>query len=354
MDTSNWKPYRYSELFDIKKGSRLTKADMLPGRIPYIGATDSNNGITALISNDSNIHPGNTISVTYNGSVAEAFYQEFEFWATDDVNVLYPKFNLNRNIAIFLCVLIHKEKFRYNYGRKWNKEVMEKSVIYLPSLPNGIPDWRSIDNYMQSLLLKAPINIAMAYEQRVCDRALSNNKIRLSPAEWKWFRFDDIFIIKKGFYNKKPDPVPNGRIPFIGATDSNNGITSMCDLDTIKTSTKTGNGSNSPLSEKIFKPNCITVSNNGSIGYAFYQDKPFTCSHDVNPLYLKDYPLNKYIALFLCTVIEVERYRWAYGRKWRPARMPGSKIKLPVTADGKPDWRMMENYIKSLSYSKLL
>ena len=104
----------------------------------------------------------------------------------------------------------------------------------------------------------------------------------------------------------------------------------------------------------MFKADCITVSNNGSIGFAFYQSREFTCSHDVNPLYLLDRPLNVYIGLFLCTVIEMERYRWAYGRKWRPARMPNSLIKLPVDKNNKPDWNWMESFIKSRACSKLL
>ena len=167
----------------------------------------------------------------------------------------------------------------------------------------------------------------------------------MDTSTWKWFRYDEIFDIKHGFYNKKPEDNPEGDIPFIGATDSNNGVTSHSDLETIAITTKTGDGSNSPMSEKIFE-NCIAVTNNGSVGYAYYQAKPFTCTHDVNPLYLKGHEINPYIALFLCTIIEKERFRWAYGRKWRPIRMPSSMIKLPVTPQGTPDWQYMENFIK--------
>lgn len=167
----------------------------------------------------------------------------------------------------------------------------------------------------------------------------------MDTSTWKWFRYDEIFDIKHGFYNKKPEDNPEGDIPFIGATDSNNGVTSHSDLETIANTTKTGDGSNSPMEEKIFE-NCIAVTNNGSVGYAYYQAKPFTCTHDVNPLYLKGHEINPYIALFLCTLIEKERFRWAYGRKWRPIRMPSSKIKLPVTQEGTPDWKYMEDFVK--------
>ena len=66
----------------------MTSDDQTEGNTPYIGAIDSNNGIANYIGQDA-IHAGNTISLSYNGSVGEAFYQPKPFWATDDVNVLY-------------------------------------------------------------------------------------------------------------------------------------------------------------------------------------------------------------------------------------------------------------------------
>jgi len=112
----SWKPFALGELFDIRKGQRLTKANMIPGNIPYIGASDTANGTTARIG-ETPIHEGGTISVSYNGSVAEAFYQPVDYWATDDVNVLYPKgFPLTPATALFICTIIRMEKYRFNYG----------------------------------------------------------------------------------------------------------------------------------------------------------------------------------------------------------------------------------------------
>jgi hypothetical protein len=145
-----WKQFRYEELFDIKKGERVTHLDMIPGNTPFISAIDKNNGIReycGLI----NLVPGNTISVSYNGSVGEAFYQEKGYWASDDINVLYPKFELNKYVAMFLITLIRREKYRFNYGRKWHKERMETSIIKLPVTKNGTPDWQFMENYIKSL-----------------------------------------------------------------------------------------------------------------------------------------------------------------------------------------------------------
>lgn len=163
---------------------------------------------------------------------------------------------------------------------------------------------------------------------------------------WKEFLFTEIFDIQKGFYNKKPPCFEEGNIPFIGASDSNNGITGFTDYGTIKANSKIGYGKNEPIDRKIFKGNAICVTNNGSVGYAYYQVADFTCTHDVNPLYLLDRELNRYIAMFLIACIEKQRVCFAYARKWRPKRMVNSRIMLPATAEGTPDWQFMEAYMK--------
>ena len=95
-----------------------------------------------------------------------------------------------------------------------------------------------------------------------------------------------------------------------------------------------------------------TLSYNGSVGKAFYQPKLFWATDDVNVLYFRKgngVSFNKYIALFFCTVLYKEKYRYSYGRKWVLESMRATKIKLPVK-EGKPDFIFMENYIKSLPY----
>jgi hypothetical protein len=150
LDVTEWKRFQLSELFDIKKGARVTKANMKPGTTPFISAIDSNNGVRQHISLPPS-HPGNLITVNYNGSVAEAFYQPEPFWASDDVNVLYPKFKLDSILAMFICTILRREKYRFNYGRKWTLERMNESEARLPATADGNPDWAWIRRYMLSL-----------------------------------------------------------------------------------------------------------------------------------------------------------------------------------------------------------
>lgn len=154
IDTNSWKHFRLGGkegLFLITKGSRLTKAEQRDGRINYVGASAFNNGITNHIGNDDQICQPGTISVCYNGSIGEAFYQDEPYWATDDVNVLTPKFHLTPYIAIFIATVIKNESVRFAFNNKWTKELMERSEIALPATVDGSPDFDFMERYIRSL-----------------------------------------------------------------------------------------------------------------------------------------------------------------------------------------------------------
>lgn len=158
IDTKDWSWFSLEQLFELKKGKRLTKENMRPGGTLFVGSSELDNGITAYVDEDP-IHKANTISVTYNGSVGEAFYQDTDYWASDDVNVLYPKFKLDPYIAMFLVSIIRMEKYRYNYGRKWHLERMRDSRIKLPVDSDGSPDWKFMKDYIKALPYASAIEI---------------------------------------------------------------------------------------------------------------------------------------------------------------------------------------------------
>lgn len=151
LHTEQWSIFCLNQLFDLRKGRRLTKANMMPGDVPFIGAVDGNNGLTAFVGQEA-LHEANTVTVNYNGNgVADAFYQPVPFRCSDDVNVLYPKFTMTAEIALFICTIIRMEKYRFSYGRKWHLERMEQSVIKLPTDQVGQPDWDFMEYYIKTL-----------------------------------------------------------------------------------------------------------------------------------------------------------------------------------------------------------
>ena len=140
--TATWKPFALGGpggLFDIVKGTRLTKSNMRDGAINFVGASAMNNGITAKIANDEHIHSAGTISVSYNGSIGEAFYQAAPFWASDDINVLYPRFTMSREIAMFFLPLIRRLGKTLHFPTsgpkiRWKRRWFH-FLLHLPALP---------------------------------------------------------------------------------------------------------------------------------------------------------------------------------------------------------------------------
>ena len=148
-----WREFLFSDLFYIEKGKRLTKANMRDGDIRFIGASAINNGVTAYIANSTHLHPANTITVNYNGSVGEAFYQDKPFWASDDVNVLHLKtHHLSKEIALFLIPLIRSVGKRFKFDEKWTKDLMNRTKLKLPVDTSGTPDWSYMEDYISTAL----------------------------------------------------------------------------------------------------------------------------------------------------------------------------------------------------------
>ena len=346
LDFSTWKKYRLGDLFEIKKGKRLTAEDQTEGFTPYIGAIDSNNGIANHIGQDA-IHLGNTISLSYNGSVGEAFYQPVPFWATDDVNVLYFRDEngalFNEKIALFICTVLRKEKYRYCYGRKWTLEQMNDTIIKLPSI-NGKPDWKWINDYVDGL-----------HSKPISTNKRKSDKISLDTASWKEFYLYRIFIAGMGngidaVMTTNDEPKYN----YVSRDSNGNGVVGFVDeID----------------GEIPFPAGAMSLALGGSyLGSCFIQKKPFYTAQNVAVLQEK-VPLSDHTKLFIAALIRNEckiKYQ-AFGRELNAHFRKDFTIKLPVlhnengividetkefSEDGYiPDWEWMDNYMKSLPYS---
>lgn len=326
LDTSNWKTFRFGDLISKIYKAKAYKEEELSfsskfssNSIPYVTRTDLNNGVKsfALKEELENIEEKNALVI--GDTTATVSYQKDDFIAGDHIVVVRADW-LNEYTGLFITTILKKEQYRYSYGRAFKLDIIRETKIKLPATSDGNPDWIFMENFIKSLNHK-PITTKM-----------TNKSTLLNVNQWKPFFLGNLFIFQKGKRLTKADMI-SGNVNFLGAISENNGIREKIDTD------------------KVWKPNCICVNYNGSVGEAFYQEEPFWASDDVNVLYPNGWEINKYIALFICTIIKQERYRFSYGRKWTLEKMQNSTIKLPVTSEGNPDYHFMENYIKSLPYS---
>jgi type I restriction enzyme M protein len=162
--------------------------------------------------------------------------------------------------------------------------------------------------------------------------AFKEEKITLEAYSWKIFNLITLFDMKAGKYYPRKS-YNEGYIPLISASENNNGVIKFTDLEPKYN-------------------NCLTI---GKIGIStFYQNIPFVATSDVTILIPRIENFNKYLGLFIATILNQEKYKWSYGRQIRLNDCQKLTIKLPVTTQGLPDWEFMENYIKSLPYSASL
>ena len=147
----SWKDFWIEDICEIKSGVRLTKANQEIGLRPFVGASDSDNGVTAFVSNKNKSLDSNVLGVNYNGSVVENFYHPYEAIFSDDVKRLKwkDKIHGNKYTYLFLKQMILSQKIKYAYGYKFNGERMKRQKIMLPVTEAGLPDYGYMKSYMQ-------------------------------------------------------------------------------------------------------------------------------------------------------------------------------------------------------------
>lgn len=323
IDTSKWEAFPISMLFSVVKGTRLTKANMRDGNINFIGASAVNNGITAHIANDEHIHPENTITITYNGSVGEAFYQDKIFWASDDVNVLYPKFALNKYIALFIIPVLKQAGEKYAFIDKWKKEDMEKDCILLPVDDNHQPDFSYMESYMKNQEIAVSASLTKLQSAK---RFLKSRNAEFES--WKTYRIKDIFpnIVKPVVYHTREVKENPAGIPYVVRSKFNNGV---------KYYVERPNSNVNPAKVISFGAENATF---------FYQQSEWISGRDM--YYIDTRGIDEYACLFITSCLQpiAEKYSYNYGMF--PDLLKEDRITLPANENGDPDYAFMKQYMK--------
>lgn len=167
FEVTHWKAYSLNEICDIKPGVRLVSRQMTEGKRPFIGAADSNNGVTNFVSNTNASLDNNVLGVNYNGNgVAIGFYHPYEAIFTDDVKrVKFKEHVGNKYVYLFLKAAIMKQKSKYQYGYKFSGERMNRQKIILPVTANEAPDFQYMERYMrhqETKLMQRYVNLRLA------------------------------------------------------------------------------------------------------------------------------------------------------------------------------------------------
>lgn len=221
------------------------------------------------------------------------------------------------------------------------KEISEKdewcAEAYMETAYEAISEndfIKSLRNYAAFLVQNSKPYEALSFSTvPYCEQAKT-----LDVSKWKWFDYfgtDGLFDIRGSKTTSKDEleEAGEGEYPYVTTQAVNNGVDGFYAIHTEV--------------KEVF-----TVDS-AVLGFCAYQEKEFSASDHVE-LLIPKFPCNKYIAQFITTLINKEQYRYNYGRKCSQTKLKASKIKLPVDSQGRPDWKWMEDYIKSLPYSQCL
>ena len=315
---------RLDSLFEVAYGTKLDLKQMRKTTvnddegISFVSRTRENLGVSAYVKCYKDIPPliEGLITVALGGSyLLSAFIQQRPFYTAQNVAVLTPKHEMTFTEKLFYCLCLQKNRPLYSaFGREANRTLGQIRV------PRVLPESFQAIQSQRSTPVSTPILESI---------------VELNAANWKYFRLCNLFDIS----GSKTTPLAElkaygiGYYPSVSTKATNNGVRGFFDFATEKGG--------------------VLAVDSAVLGYCSYQQVDFSASDHVEKL-IPRFDMNEYLGIFLATLINREQYRYSYGRKASQARLKNARIKLPSTADGEPDWDFMEDFIKSLPYSRSL
>jgi restriction enzyme bgcI subunit beta len=334
LDSVEWGEFRIKDLFELHLSKGDNQANLLDeGNIPLVSSGLNINGISKFIregDGKSELFDGNILTVDMFG---KAFYHEYNFFSVSHgrINILIPKFEITKFIAVFIVAEIDKNFSNvFSYNRMCSQKRLRSSKILLPIDYKGKPNWQFMEDYVKQEMKVQSSKVAAYYENKLMK--LSFELLDLE-VEWKEFKVKDIFEFKKKSskglnYLEKNDK----GISYLGATNRNNGV-----LEFVKDD------------EKLkYKGNCIAFIRNGegSMGYAVYKKEDFIATQDISVGYNDN--LNLYTGTFITTIADRVRGKYNFGYKRNQNRLENEILHLPIDKNGEPHWEYMSQFMKKL------
>jgi len=153
----------------------------------------------------------------------------------------------------------------------------------------------------------------------------------LKDRKWKEFFFTEMFKIysSSSGIDKNKLIMKKGKIPYVTRSEKNNGIDLFLCKQNVKYDTDISN--------------VITIGLDTQT--VFYQPNAFYTGQNIQ--ILENQKMNKSIATFLIPLIRIqlEKFNWG-GNGATLTRLKRSKIFIPITSKGKPDYAFMEAYMQ--------
>lgn len=155
LNEKEWVEFPLNDIFTVGAGKRLETRNKIPGKRPFIGATDNGNGVTGFVGNDNASKDSNVLGVNYNGAPCIAFYHPYECIFTDDVKRLHLRnYKNGKFVLLFFASLFAQQRSKYSYGYKFKEMRMLRQKLMLPVDDSGEPDYEYMEQYSKNMMLR--------------------------------------------------------------------------------------------------------------------------------------------------------------------------------------------------------
>ena len=148
LNDREWKEFKVGELFNYVRGERQISENRLFGSIPYYSASDTNNGLTDMISNPSFIESKDSIICS---TFCQAYFVHGGFSASDEITILNND-RINELTGLFISQSIIQNKGKYNFGHKAFSKKLANDTVLLPVNSTGEPDYEYMEQYSKNIL----------------------------------------------------------------------------------------------------------------------------------------------------------------------------------------------------------
>ena len=342
LKSVEWGEFKLGDLFEIKptKYYRLQNEEIISknGNVPLVSNSSIENGVMGF-SNLKPLNKGNTLTCSDTTLGADTmFYQQKDFIGYSHIQHLVPKFKpFNKEIAsaiISACIVATSKK--YDYGNKFNRDAMNKTIIHLPTKNSKI-DFE----FMESFIADIEAEHIKKLETYLISTGL--NDYNLTPAEQKIlndfnnqefdeFKVVDIFDVKNTKNILSRDIIANsGDIPYLCASTENNAISSYISYN----------------DKYLDKGNCVFIG--GKTFVVTYQEKDFYSNDSHNlALYPKNNKISKLNHLYLATCINKSLgHKYSWGDSISNRKIQSDKVSLPIK-NNQPNYELMEILISAI------
>ena len=167
IDITKWKRFHlYDEgLFEIDMGTKLDRVKMTQTNpeINFVGRANTNNGITARVDRLEELEPydAGNMTLSLGGDLGSCFIQPDRFYTSQNVVVLIPKWKMPFEVKQFIATMIFRESKSYYkpFINELNPHIKTDFSFFLPVDTKEKPDWKYMENYMQSIIKNAELDL---------------------------------------------------------------------------------------------------------------------------------------------------------------------------------------------------